>query len=69
MTVRLADSIRASNRSAPCPEGDLGLEELGLLIRVQRVGDVVLTRPVFAVVRAIANTMWDSLPADEFRGR
>ncbi|GAB4050562.1 hypothetical protein [Catellatospora paridis] len=49
------------------PEGDLAPEELGLLIRVQRAGDVVLTRPVFGIVRERAHTLWDSLPYDEFQ--
>lgn len=34
-------------------------------MRVQRVGDVVLSRPVFAVVRGRANTLRHCVPYDE----
>ncbi|MEU8371353.1 hypothetical protein [Micromonospora tulbaghiae] len=47
------------------PEGDPGSGDLGIVMRVQRVGDVVLSRPVFAVVRGRANTLWDCVPYDE----
>jgi hypothetical protein len=48
-----------------CPEGDVGADELGLIIRVQRAGDVLLTRPVLAVVRERAYTLWDGMPYEE----
>ncbi|MFI7649597.1 hypothetical protein ACIBTZ_26470 [Micromonospora sp. NPDC049460] len=47
------------------PEGDPGADELGIIMRVQRAGDVVLSRPVFAVIRERANTLWDGMPYDE----
>lgn len=47
------------------PEGDPASDELGIVVRVQRAGDVVLSRPVFAVVRERANTLWDCVPYDE----
>ncbi|MEW2330479.1 hypothetical protein AB0880_22005 [Micromonospora chersina] len=47
------------------PEGDPGSDELGIIMRVQRAGDVLLSRPVFAVVRERANTLWDGMPYDE----
>jgi hypothetical protein len=47
------------------PEGDPAVEELGLMMRAQRVGDVVLTRPVFAVPGELAYTLWDVIPGDE----
>lgn len=34
-------------------------------MRVQRAGDVVLSRPVFAVVRGRANTLCNCVPYDE----
>ncbi len=47
------------------PEGDPASDDLGIVMRVQRTGDVVLSRPVFAVVRERANTLWDCVPYDE----
>ncbi|GAA2630280.1 hypothetical protein Adu01nite_41590 [Paractinoplanes durhamensis] len=47
------------------PEGDSEAEGLGLTMRAQRTGDVVLTRPVFAVMGDRAYTLWDAIPADE----
>lgn len=38
--------------------------DLGLTVRVQRAGDVVLTRPVLTV-RELARDAWECLPADE----
>jgi hypothetical protein len=49
------------------PEGNATVEEWGLTMRVQRAGDVVLTRPVCAVVREMAFTLWDGMPDDELR--
>ena len=49
------------------PEGDPEVEELGLTMRVQRAGDVVLTRPVFAVLGERAYTLWDVIPGDELQ--
>jgi hypothetical protein len=34
-------------------------------MRAQRVGDVLLTRPVFAVIGERAYTLGDVIPADE----
>lgn len=47
------------------PEGDPASDDLGIVMRVQRAGDIVLSRPVFAVVRERANTLWDCVPYDE----
>jgi hypothetical protein len=47
------------------PEGNVTVEEWGLTMRVQRAGDVVLTRPVCAVVREMAFTLWDGMPYEE----
>jgi hypothetical protein len=49
------------------PEGDSEVEELGLMMRAQRVGDAVLTRPVFAVPGERAYTLWDVIPSDELK--
>ncbi|MFC7273099.1 hypothetical protein ACFQS1_03805 [Paractinoplanes rhizophilus] len=48
-------------------EGNPEAEELGLSMRVQRAGDVVLTRPVFAVFGDRAATFWDIMPSDELK--
>jgi hypothetical protein len=47
-------------------EGDPGVEEWGLMMRAQRVGDVVLTRPVLG---ERGYTMWDVIPGDELEVR
>lgn len=47
------------------PGGDLGSDDLGLIMNVQRAGDLVLTRPVLLIQRDRAGSLWDSLPADE----
>lgn len=46
-------------------DGDSEAEELGLMMRAQRVGDVLLTRPVFAVVGERWYTLSDAIPGDE----
>jgi hypothetical protein len=51
------------------PEGNVTIEELGLTMRVQRAGDFVLTRPVCAVVREMAYTLWDGMPHEELSFR
>jgi len=43
------------------------VEELGLTMRVQRAGDVVPTRPVFAVLGERAYTLWDVIRATSCR--
>jgi hypothetical protein len=50
-----------------CPDGDVGADELRLIIRMQRAGDVLLTRPVLAVVRERAYTLWDGMPYEELK--
>jgi hypothetical protein len=47
-------------------EGNPASMDLGLIVRVQRAGDVVLTRPVL-VVRELARDAWECLPSDELR--
>jgi hypothetical protein len=47
------------------PGGDPGADELGLIMSVQRAGDVVLTRPAFLIPRECAYTLWDALPDPE----
>ncbi len=39
--------------------------DLGLFIRVQRAGDIVLTRPVF-LFKGWTGDMWDCIPAEEW---
>jgi len=51
------------------PEGDPAAEELGLMMRAQRAGDILLTRPVFAVPGERGYTMWDVIPGDELEVR
>ncbi|MDT0546543.1 MULTISPECIES: hypothetical protein [Streptomyces] len=51
-------------------EGDPGADELGLVLRAQRAGDILLTRPVF-VAREWANRASDNwegpIPQEEWR--
>ncbi|MEV4417846.1 hypothetical protein [Catellatospora sp. NPDC049609] len=42
---------------------DPELEEIGLVVRPQRAGDVVLTRPVFLRRLAVS---WDTVPSEEW---
>ncbi|WP_052390628.1 hypothetical protein [Streptomyces sp. NRRL B-24484] len=44
--------------------GDPGSRDLGLVLRAQRAGDVVRSRPLFTVDRRVEAT-WDCLPAGE----
>ncbi|MEU1788634.1 hypothetical protein ABZ553_22765 [Streptomyces sparsogenes] len=48
-------------------EGDIGSQQLGMNPRAQRAGDVLLTRLVFGRPNEWANTMYDCIPADEWR--
>ncbi|MGW0330397.1 hypothetical protein ACWD0J_00740 [Streptomyces sp. NPDC003011] len=47
--------------------GDIGSQELGMNPRAQRAGDILLTRLVFGRPNDWANTMYDCIPADEWR--
>ena len=51
------------------PEGDPGLDDIGLFIRVQRAGDVLLTRPLLATVHSGADSLYDSIPSAEWNFR
>jgi hypothetical protein len=44
---------------------DPGSADLGLIMRAQRAGDVVLTRPLF-LIRKWAENGWDCIPASEW---
>ncbi|MEU5594520.1 hypothetical protein [Streptomyces sp. NPDC020298] len=44
---------------------DPGSADLGLIMRAQRAGDVVLTRPVF-LIREWAENSWDCIPGSEW---
>lgn len=46
-------------------EGNPGLPNLGLIMRVQRAGDVVLSRPLF-LIHEWALEPWDYLPGSEW---
>jgi hypothetical protein len=50
-------------------EGEVGSQALGIYPRAQRAGDVLLTRLVFGRSGAWANTMYDSIPAEEWEVR
>ncbi|WP_367325721.1 hypothetical protein [Streptomyces sp. HUAS ZL42] len=50
------------------PEGEISSPEWGMMPRAQRAGDVLLTRAVFGRPNSWANTMFDSIPADEWVG-
>jgi hypothetical protein len=43
----------------------MGADELGIIMGVQRAGDVVLTRPALLIPRERGYTLWDALPDDE----
>ncbi|MGW7496994.1 hypothetical protein ACWGKA_22210 [Streptomyces luteogriseus] len=47
--------------------GDIGSHELGMNPRAQRAGDVLLTRLVFGRPNDWANTVFDCVPAEEWR--
>ena len=47
--------------------GDIGSQELGMNPRAQRAGDVLLTRLVFGRPNDWANTVFDCIPAEEWR--
>jgi hypothetical protein len=47
------------------PEGNPASVDLGLVMRVQRAGDVVLSRPLF-LIREWAEDVWDHLPEFEW---
>jgi hypothetical protein len=62
-TQGLGEAIRYSQY------GDLGTDALGVVLRAQRVGDVVLSRPVF-VAQEWADMVWDTsegtIPQEEW---
>jgi hypothetical protein len=47
------------------PEGYAGPDDPGVILRGQRVGPVLRSRPLFMVTRDGANTEWDSVPSEE----
>lgn len=49
------------------PEGYAGPDDPGIILRAQRIGQVLRSRPLFMVTRDGANTEWDSLPSEEYR--
>ena len=48
------------------PEGYAGPDDPGVVLRGQRVGQVLRSRPLFMVTRDGANTEWDSMPSEEY---
>ncbi|MCF2530348.1 hypothetical protein [Yinghuangia soli] len=50
-------------------EGDPESDELGILLRAQRAGDILLTRAFFARYDSWAYTMYDSVPGAEWDTR
>lgn len=47
-------------------EGDAASDELGIMIRAQRAGDILLTRPFFAHPEGWAYTVHDCVPTSEW---
>ncbi|TDT97326.1 hypothetical protein EDD99_5450 [Streptomyces sp. 846.5] len=45
---------------------DPGSADLGLVLRVQRAGDAVVTRPLFLVREWVVNS-WDCIPGEEWK--
>ncbi|GAA2116676.1 hypothetical protein GCM10009780_75410 [Actinomadura alba] len=50
-------------------EGDAASDELGIMMRAQRAGDILLSRPFFAEFHGWAYTVHDCVPADEWAVR
>jgi hypothetical protein len=50
-------------------EGDAASDELGFMLRAQRAGDVLLSRPFFAKFENWAYTVHDCVPTTEWRVR
>ncbi|MFH8626014.1 hypothetical protein ACH4A8_29740 [Streptomyces vietnamensis] len=50
-------------------EGDAASDELGIMVRAQRAGDILLSRPVFARFDGWAYTVHDCVPRDEWTVR
>lgn len=46
---------------------DVGSQDLGMIPRAQRAGDIVLTRLVFGRPNELANTVFDCIPAEEWQ--
>ncbi|GAA3503238.1 hypothetical protein GCM10019016_103480 [Streptomyces prasinosporus] len=49
------------------PEGYVGPDDSGVVMRGQPVGQVLRSRPLFMVTRDGAHTEWDSMPSEEYR--
>lgn len=49
------------------PEGYAGPDDPEVILRGQRIGQVLRSRPLFMVTRDGANTEWDSMPYEEYR--
>jgi hypothetical protein len=47
-------------------EGNPVVPDLGLVMRVQRAGDAVVTRPLLTI-REWTEVTWDSIPMDEWK--
>jgi hypothetical protein len=47
-------------------EGDAASDELGIMLRAQRAGDILLTRPFFARFEGWAYTVYDCVPRSEW---
>ena len=62
-------SVSHDIKLADLPEGDPGLDDVGLFIRVQRAGDVLLTRPLLATAHSGAASLYDSIPTAEWNLR
>lgn len=50
-------------------EGDAASDEFGIMVRAQRAGDILLSRPVFARFDGWAYTVHDCIPRDEWTVR
>jgi hypothetical protein len=68
LAVALSAYLESTGRDIEITtEGDIGSQQLGMNPRAQRAGDVLLTRVVFGRPNDWANTMFDCIPADEWR--
>ena len=68
LSAELADHLdKTGNDIEITTDGDVGSQELGIYPRAQRAGDAVLTRLVFGRRNDWTNTMYDCIPAEEWR--
>jgi hypothetical protein len=70
LSAELTDHLEQTGRDVEITtDGDVCSQDLGLYPRAQRAGDVLLTRLVFGRRNDWTTTMYDCIPAEEWRVR